>query len=674
MSISNQGALLKAKLDSSGILPTTAKRLRLELLSSLALKAKLPTAQPVASLLIPYWDARGKPTEFFRVRYLEPLPGFASAVAKPQRYIQPPGTVNEVYLPPLFAKHWEVILADANTPLYITEGELKAACACQAGLATMGLGGVEVWRSSRAGLPMLPTLETTNWAQREVFVVYDSDLATNPNVLRAQNQLCSALVQRGAKPRIVALPNTPDGQKQGLDDYLVANGKENFELLAQSAVNLSEAQALWGMNESVVNIRHPAMVLEQGTGAIMSANTFLYHTYANRKHTVFRTTATGAPTSKVVSTAKEWLEWPQRYELNGVTYAPGLPSVTPNRLWNSWRGWGLEPKAGDLKPWHWLMEFVFKGQHASRKWFEQWLAYPLQHPGTKLFSAAVIWGVAHGSGKTLIGHTMLRIYGTNGKEVKSDNLKKGFNSWAKDTQFVLGDEITGSDKRAEADTLKGMITQQQLTINIKYQPEYTVPDCVNYFFTSNHPDAFFLEDDDRRMFVHELAGSPASREKYEWYDKWYKGSGAAALFHYLLALPTEDFNPRAEALQTTAKQAMIADNKSELGAWVAGLKDSAEAQLVWCGHRAAKDCALFSSDQLRQCLDPEHTRNITANAVGRELKRAGFAQVNRGGPVRTAGGLMRLFAIRSVADWVAAEHEQCAQHWDKFFAPSAKKF
>lgn len=36
--------------------------------------------------------------------------------------------------------------------------------------------------------------------------------------------------------------------------------------------------------------------------------------------------------------------------------------------------------------WH-----IFRNDSESREWFEQWVAYPLQYPGSKLYSAVVLW-------------------------------------------------------------------------------------------------------------------------------------------------------------------------------------------------------------------------------------------------------------------------------------------
>jgi hypothetical protein len=73
-----------------------------------------------------------------------------------------------------------------------------------------------------------------------------------------------------------------------------------------------------------------------------------------------------------------------------------------------------------------------------------------------------------GTGKTLLGYTLARIYGQNFIKIKIKDLYDTW--WAENRQFVLGDEITGSDKRAEADMMKAMITQEEVNINIKYIP------------------------------------------------------------------------------------------------------------------------------------------------------------------------------------------------------------
>jgi hypothetical protein len=663
--------LAKEKWESSGLTDEHAAQLKFEVLDGKQVALLGTNFKKAGALKLPYFDTKGKPTKFYRIRYLESLPGFS--VAKPQRYAQLAGTLNEVYLPPILNQSWEEILADPNVPIYFTEGELKAAAGCVAGLATVGLGGVDVWRSNKRGIGLLPVLDAAEWNQRSVVIIYDSDASTNENVVRAQRQLARELCARGAMPAIASLPPGADGVKQGLDDFLVAKGPESLMELLQEAPGFPEAEALWEMNEEVAYVRDPGLVVVRGGGQRVSPANFVSHAYANRHYLEIVQTKKGVTTVKK-PLAKRWLEWERRFELEKITYAPGQPQLV-DACWNTWPGWGVTPRRGDVKPWHDLLDYVFRHEDpAVRRWFERWCAYPLQHPGTKLFCASVLWGTVHGTGKTLVGYTLRNIYGRNAVEIKDQDLRGGFNEWAENKQFVIGDEVTGSDRRAEADRLKGLITQEFIRINAKYVPSFTLPDCVNYYFTSNHPDAFFLEDTDRRFFIHEIIGSPMSAEFYARYDAWLRGDGPAFLFDHLLNLDLGDFNPRAPAITTTAKKQMIVDNKSDLGMWVHLLREDPTAALRPLGDAAAVAVEVVTPDLLFRAYDPEKATNVTINGLARELKRAGFRQVNVGVPVKTSAGLKRMYAIRNVDKWENAKPKEISEHYEKFFNPANRKF
>ena len=661
--------LAKAQWASSGLSDEHARALRFEALS--AEETEQLGFQRAASLKLPYFDLTGNPTGFYRLRYLTKLPGEAGVLAKPQRYTQPPGTLSGVYLPPVLAKTWEQIAADSEVPILITEGEKKAACASVNGFPCIGLGGVDSWRASKRGVDFLPELAAMEWHNRKVGIVYDSDAATNANVVRAQLKLARKLTDKGALVSIVSLPPGKEGAKQGLDDLIVAGGIEAFKEVLSSTPGLLEAQALWGLNSELVYVRDPGLVIVRGTRQKVTPSNLINHVYANRHYV--ETTVTG---DKVVTKqkplAKRWVEWESRFEVDKLTYAPGQPEIHEGK-YNTWPGWGVEPEAGDMGPWHWLMDFLFKSETESRKWFEQWCAYPLKYPGTKLYTTSVLWGLAKGTGKTLAAYALMKIYGNNAVEIKNKHLRGSFNSWAENRQLVYGDEITGGDTRIDADYVKGLITQHSMQVNVKYLPEYTLQDVINYIFSSNHPDAFFIEDLERRFFVHEVIGGPAPAPKYEMMDKWLHGKGPAALFDYLLQVNTDSFNPRGHAPQTKAAQDMALASKSDLGMWCVHLREDAKAALGSLGEAADK-CDLYTAAQLLRAYDPEQRSKVTSPGVGRELRRAGFAQVNDGVPVRTASGLQRLWAVRNVAAWASANPSECAKHYDRFFGNGARKF
>jgi hypothetical protein len=66
---------------------------------------------------------------------------------------------------------------------------------------------------------------------------------------------------------------------------------------------------------------------------------------------------------------------------------------------NRWRGMGCTPQTGDVAPWKMFLEQLIPDE-VARKWFGQWIAYPLQHLGAKLETAVILWSVQQGTGKT----------------------------------------------------------------------------------------------------------------------------------------------------------------------------------------------------------------------------------------------------------------------------------
>jgi hypothetical protein len=678
--------LAKAKWESSGLDDTHAKTLNLAVLSPVQTKALGPNFEAEVSLKIPYFHPDGKVNpEFFRVRYLT-LSGFRSAQEKPHRYMQPsiPGVPVGIYLPPLLPRTWKDILADPSVCIYFTEGELKASSACARALPTIGLGGVYNWMSSKQGIPFHPILEAAVWKGRTVCILFDSDAATNSMVVGAQTRLSRELANRGARPFIASIPAAEDGKKQGLDDFLVAQGLEKLQGVIDDAPPFLEAQALWEFNEEITYILKPGLVVRRRDGFKMSPKQFVDHAYANRHYFEIKDTKDG---TKMVrkSLSKHWLEWEQRFELERMTYIPGKPQITcskclpgalPHRhdeSWNTWRGWGCQPKAGNVDPWKWLLDFIFKGTPPEyREWFERWCAYPLQHPGEKLFSAVGIWGVYQGTGKTLIAYTLRNIYGKNFIEIGDQQLRDKFNSWGENKQLVYGDEVTGSEQRMHASKLKRMITEEEFLVEAKFLPTYVIPDCINYYFTSQHPDAFFLEDSDRRFFIHEVVGGPAEESLYKTYDAWLKTDGPSALFDYFLRLDLGNFNPKGHALGTKAKEAMISDTKSDLAMWASRLKEDTKGVLAQAyGDDIAEHCDLFTAAQLFQAYDPlgdksRGPRAPTLNALGRTLKASGLRQVHHGQIIWVNGGPQKIYAVRNAEAWLSATVDSVRAHWNHF--------
>jgi hypothetical protein len=109
--------------------------------------------------------------------------------------------------------------------LWVTEGVKKALSGAGAGLCIIGLMGVDGWVVKTQ--PNMPSDPLPDWDEialrgRAVFIAFDSDVMTKPEVKGARDRLTAFLRKRGAAVVPVYIPNGPNGAKQGLDDYIAA--------------------------------------------------------------------------------------------------------------------------------------------------------------------------------------------------------------------------------------------------------------------------------------------------------------------------------------------------------------------------------------------------------------------------------------------------------------------
>ena len=498
------------------------------------------------------------------------------------------------------------------------------------------------------------------------------DARSNTKVTAALRALGDALVSRGARVQICALPDVyDDGRKTGLDDLLVMRGSAALDQAMERAEALALGSALWRLNEEVVFVRDPGVVVEIATGLQISVDRFTTAHYANRWHDVVEVDKRGADRLKRVKSAPAWVSWPNRREAAGLSYEPGAGVEATDRrgaVINTWSGWGCTPVAGDVRPWTWLLDRLFgagEEAEAARGWFERWCACPLQRPGTKLYSAALMLSRIHGSGKSLLGVLLGRVYGQNFAVINDGQLASEDNDWGICKQLVMVDDMEADDardRRKRGGAMRTRITQPTLWVNIKYVPRYAIRDVINYYMTGNKLLPFVLDDDDRRFFVWHSLAPRLTREEKDMVVGWADDpAGPAALFAHLLALDLGDFDPAGPALWTSAKKAMITDSRGELASAVARLRD--DPDMVLRTGEVVSPRALWTNAELRALLDPEGVLRITANALGRELREAGIELAARGAVLSgRARRAERYYAVRDTTRWAAATPRTCQAH------------
>jgi putative DNA primase/helicase len=144
---------------------------------------------------------------------------------RPGKYLTAKGKPNRLYIPPNLKP---LALQDVSIDLIVTEGEKKGLCGNQYGFPTVSLPGVScfVKRAESGESVPIPCLNLIEWKGRRTFIVYDSDASLKPEVRKASMRLRDELKSRSAAVFIVRLPEGPDGEKWGLDDFLLHEGPE----------------------------------------------------------------------------------------------------------------------------------------------------------------------------------------------------------------------------------------------------------------------------------------------------------------------------------------------------------------------------------------------------------------------------------------------------------------
>ena len=646
-------ALRKEDLIRSGLgKPTTIRKLQYSEMLSKNQTYDATAIEDAVSYEIPYFDPRGKPLNYIRWKL------FSLSDDNQPKYIQEEKTIPRLYLPPLV--DWTKICADTSQRLIITEGEKKAACSTNMGMPCIALGGVWSFTAKKWHMKVIPDWDWFELKDREVEVCYDGDMYTNDNVAKALDSLVMMLTKRGARVFIRYLPMTEGLSK--LDDYLVSKGTNAYQKL--ECFEADNSVQMTNLNEDLVYVKD--------TQTYFSTYERILYGDIGRLKRRYGSISILSDTGKPIAAIDEWVRWPHMRMVERMTYAPGDPLFINGEL-NDWSGWGVEPKRGNCKEFLDVIKTI-----DNSEWLLQWLAYPIQNPGVKMFSSVLIWSIEQGTGKTFIGDVMRDIYGDNSNVITSVELHDDSFVWMRNKQFILGEEVMQTRSKADTGILKHIITGSTITVNEKYVPSFKLPNCANLMFTSNKPDAIIMDKNDRRFFVGKL-----DRERpmkfWNHLDAWRKRNGGPSAFMYYLqnSVDCSKFNPSAAPPMTSEKKQMQHAGMTSVQQWVSELMTDPESIVAdKFDPQIAKSTMkkdVFAIDTILLWL-PDDLRMTNRVQIGNALRNLGA--VANSSPVRLKDGKQkRLFAIKNIEYWKerVGRNSEWAANYEKKLTPIGKK-
>lgn len=268
---------------------------------------------------------------------------------------------------------------------------------------------------------------------------------------------------------------------------------------------LDEFMDRYAVRNNTSNVIDRERAGHRGAVSIMTMNDF----HNSNMHRTVDINGSKVPMSRLLVASTRALR------VEGLAFVPGEGEIVergPEKYINQWRGFAIEPwqqkvENEEVEPFlRYLDRVIAQGNPAIFTWVLGWLADIFKYPAEKIGTAMVLVGLP-GSGKSFLGANILRpIIGRNhSMQVNSiDAITGQFNSDSANMLLIQCDEALNSQRRADANRLKSMITDPTRRIEPKGVNAYEVEEHARYLFTSNERDnALSITDGnaDRRYSV-----------------------------------------------------------------------------------------------------------------------------------------------------------------------------
>ncbi|HEV2081591.1 MAG TPA: DUF5906 domain-containing protein [Brevundimonas sp.] len=343
----------------------------------------------------------------------------------------------------------------------------------------------------------------------------------------------------------------------------------------------------------------------------------------------------GPPTSNSECAWAVFVSAPKRMrKVKGVTYRPGgelivtenLPGLTGPCI-NRWTDptTELPVTANEAEVAVWLdhVAFVIPDER-ERGILLDWLAWIVQNPGQKPNWSLVVGSTAEGMGKDMMLDPVRAALGAaNVREIGPEDLASGNTDYLENTRLLIVEEMEMAERKAMMNKLKPMVAAPPYTlrVNIKFVPQFQVPNLLAVIFFTNMENALALTRQGRRYFVTWNDGAPRDEDYYVQLAAWFAAGGAAKSARWLLDRDVSAFNAKGRAPDTKAKDDMRKASRSRLDEWV---EDRLEDRDGVLGKR------LFTRAEVANELRLELPDLKVSDAkVGAALRRAGCIAAGR---------------------------------------------
>lgn len=279
----------------------------------------------------------------------------------------------------------------------------------------------------------------------------------------------------------------------------------------------------------------------------------------------------GTPKTKAYETAALWEKSPRRQIAQAITFQAGGKRIVRDpkgrEAVNTWNAPERPTAPGDPSLFLEHVAYLF-GEDAPR--FLDWLAHIEQRPGELPQFGWLHISDKQGTGRNWMAGVLARLW--PGYAAVNFDLaaffRTGFNDRLSSKIIAVVDEINegaNESKWRNSESMKSLVNEGQRTINPKFGRIREEFNACRWLVFSNHRSALALNETDRRFNVVIREGAPQAPDYYARLYAALKVPGfIAGVAHFLRTRDLSVFNPGAHAVMNTAKETVIAANRSEV--------------------------------------------------------------------------------------------------------------
>ena len=281
---------------------------------------------------------------------------------------------------------------------------------------------------------------------------------------------------------------------------------------------------------------------------------------------------------KTSDAATVWLRSPSRRAYERVVFAPGR--IVPPDCLNLYRGFSVEPRKGDwsLFQQH-IHEIICDQRDEIFEYVICWLAHLFQHPGGKRPGTALVLKGEQGTGKGTFVSQIGKIVANHFLHVtQAGSITGRFNGPLKETLLAFIDEGFWAGDKASEGALKGLITEDTISIEMKGKEIFPIDNYLRLIIASNNDWVVPAALDERRFAC--MVVSPRRRGDHAYFREILRqmdnGGREAMLYDLLYEVPLDNVNLRTIPKTADLFDQQVPSMKASHKFWLERLKDGCQ--------------------------------------------------------------------------------------------------